>query len=58
MVVLMLPVPVAAHVIEMGLPTARAALVQTGAERIGVAFAAVREVGASLILRLLGRTEG
>ena len=50
-VVVMLLIPVAAYLIEMGLPSARASLLHTGAGHVAVAFAAACELGAWLTLR-------
>ena len=57
-VTVMLLVPVAAYLVETGLPGARASLLHTGAGRVAVAFAAACEVGAWLTLRRLGNTQG
>jgi len=57
-VIVMLLVPLAAYLVETGLPGARASLLHTGAGRVTVAFAAACEVGAWLTLRRLARTEG
>ncbi len=57
-VTVMLLIPVAAYVVETGLPGARASLLHTEAGRVAVAFAAACEVGAWLTLRRLARTEG
>ena len=56
-VIVMLLVPVAAYLVETGLPGARASLLHTGAGRVAVAFAAACEVGAWLTLRRLARSE-
>ncbi len=55
-VIVMLLVPVAAYLVETGLPGARASLLHTGPGRVAVAFAAACEVGAWLTLRRLRRT--
>jgi Flp pilus assembly protein TadB len=57
-VIIMLLMPVAACLVETGLPGARASLLHTGAGRVAVAFAAACEVGAWLTLRRLAHTEG
>ena len=54
-VIVMLLVPVAAYLVETGLPGARASLLHTGAGRVAVAFAAACEVGAWLTLRRVTR---
>ncbi len=54
-VTVMLLVPVAAFLVETGLPGARASLLHTGAGRVAVAFAAACEVGAWLTLRQVTR---
>ena len=57
-VIVMLVVPVAAYMVETGLPGARASQLHTEAGRVAVTFAAACEVGAWLTLRRLARTEG
>ena len=54
----MLLVPVAAYMVEAGLPAARASLLHTEAGHVAVAFETACEVGAWLTLRRLARTEG
>ncbi len=56
-VTVMLLVPVAAYLVETGLPGARASLLHTEAGRVAVTFAAACEVGAWLTLRRLTRTK-
>jgi Flp pilus assembly protein TadB len=57
LVIVMLLVPMAAYLVEAGLPGAHASLLHTGAGRVAVAFAAACEVGAWLTLGRLGRAE-
>ena len=57
-VIVMLLVPVTAYLVEPGLPGARTSLLHTEAVRVAVAFAAVCEVGAWLMLRRLGSLDG
>jgi Flp pilus assembly protein TadB len=56
-VIVMLLVPVAAYLVETGLPGARASLLHTGAGRVAAAFAAACEVGAWLTLRKVSRID-
>ena len=56
-VIVMLLVPVAAYLVETGLPAARAPLLHTEAGRVAVAFAAACEVGAWLTLRKVSRID-
>ena len=56
-VIVMLLMPVAAYLVETGLPGARAALLHTEAGRVAVAFAAACEVGAWLTLRKVSRID-
>ena len=53
----MLLVPVAAYLVETGLPGARASLLRTEAGRMAVAFAAACEVRAWLTLRKVSRID-
>ena len=56
-VIVMLLVPVAAYLVETGLPGARAAPLHTDAGHVAVAFAAACEVGAWLTLRKVSRID-
>ena len=56
-VIVMLVVPVAAYMVETGLPGARASQLHTEAGRVAVTFAAACEVGAWLTLRKVSRID-